>query len=281
MEIANPIYYAAFEYLMQDDRAARLLVDRIAGLEVESLEPWPQDLAPRRSAPRRVDTGADPRPVALFRMEFAARVRTAGGGERRVLIEIQKTNAPTSVERFRAWLGRQPCRAANVIAHPSGRRGAVPIVTIYLLGYDLEISGEPVLDVFPHVTARRPGAEIDADHPFISGIHHRSHIVQIPRLRGRRRNDLERVLSIFDQGEARIERAGAQVLTIDESAYPRGEAQAAGRPLHVGPHPSGPNNSDAHPPSGDQNVQVRMSRIMAQRRAVARLVRRRPPSHGA
>ena len=181
MEIANPIYYAAFEYLMQDDRAARLLVGRIAGLEVESLEPWPQDLAPRRSAPRRVDTEADPRPVALFRMEFAARVRTAGGGERRVLIEIQKTNAPTAVERFRAWLGRQPCGATNVIAHPSGRREAVPIVTIYLLGYDLEISDEPVLDVFPHVTARRTGAEIDADHPFISGIHHRSHIVQIPR----------------------------------------------------------------------------------------------------
>ena len=29
------------------------------------------------------------------------------------------------------------------------------------------------------------------------------------------------MLSIFDQGEARIERGGAQVLTIDESAYPR------------------------------------------------------------
>ena len=28
------------------------------------------------------------------------------------------------------------------------------------------------------------------------------------------------MLSIFDQGEARIERGGAQVLTIDESAYP-------------------------------------------------------------
>ena len=30
MEIANPIYDAAFKYLMQDDRAARLLVGRIA-----------------------------------------------------------------------------------------------------------------------------------------------------------------------------------------------------------------------------------------------------------
>ena len=221
MEIANPIYDAAFKYLMQDDRAARLLVGRIAGLEVESLELRPQELATPRDAARRGDAEADQPPLALFRMDFAARVRTAGGDERQVLIEIQKTNAPTVVERFRAYLGQQLCSAANVIQHPSGRREAVPIVTIYLLGYDLGVSDEAVLDVCPQVTARRTGAGIDAGHPFIAGIHHRSHIVQIPLLRGRRRDDLERVLSIFDQGGARIERVGAQVLNIDESAYPR------------------------------------------------------------
>ncbi len=217
MEIANPIYDAAFKYLMQDDRAARLLVGRIAGLEVESLELRPQELA----APRADGPAVAAPPLALFRMDFAARVRAPGGGERQVLIEIQKTNAPTVVERFRAYLGQQMRSPSNVVAHPSGRREAVPIVTIYLLGYDLGVSDEAVLDVRPRATERRTGAEIDAGHPFIAGIHHRSHVVQIPRLRGRRRDDLERVLSIFDQGEARIEQGGAQVLTIDESAYPR------------------------------------------------------------
>ena len=220
MEIANPIYDAAFKYLMQDDRAARLLVGRIAGLDIESLELRPQELAaPRDASPGDNGAAVQP-PLALFRMDFAARVRTPDGGERQVLIEIQKTNAPTVVERFRAYLGQQLCSPANVIEHPSGRREAAPIVTIYLLGYDLGLSDEAVLDVCPRATERRTGAEIDADHPFIAGIHHRSHIVQIPRLRGRRRDELERVLSIFDQGGARIERGGAQVLTIDESAYP-------------------------------------------------------------
>ena len=219
MEIANPIYDAAFKYLMQDDRAARLFVGRIAELEVESLELRPQELAAPRGGPG--DGAAAVPPLALFRMDFAARVRTPGGGERQVLIEIRKTNAPTVVERFRAYLGQQMRSPSNVIAHPSGRREAVPIVTIYLLGYDLGVSDEAVLDVRPRVTERRTGAELDAGHPFIAGIHHRSHVVQIPRLRGRRRDDLERMLSIFDQGEARIEQGGAQVLTIDESAYPR------------------------------------------------------------
>ena len=221
MQIANPIYDAAFKYLMQDDRAARLLVGRIAGLDVESLELRPQELATPREGPWREEGETVQPPLALFRMDFAARVRTAEGGERQVLIEIQKTNAPTVVERFRAYLGQQMCSPANVIEHPSGRREAAPIVTIYLLGYDLGLSDEAVLDVCPRATERRTGAEIDAGHPFIAGIHHRSHVVQIPRLRGRRRDDLERVLSIFDQGDARIERGGAQVLTIDESAYPQ------------------------------------------------------------
>ena len=220
MEIANPIYDAAFKYLMQDSRAARLLVGRIAGLDVESLELRPQELATPRDASRRDEGETVQPPLALFRMDFAARVRTSDGGERQVLIEIQKTNAPTVIERFRAYLGQQLCSPANVIEHPSGRREATRIVTIYLLGYDLGLSDEAVLDVCPRATERRTGAEIDAGHPFIAGIHHRSHIVQIPRLRGRRRDDLERVLSIFDQGDARIERGGAQVLTIDEAAYP-------------------------------------------------------------
>ena len=220
MEIANPIYDAAFKYLMQDDRAARLLVGRIAGLDIESLELRPQELATPRDAAHRDEGGAVQPPLALFRMDFAARVRTADGGGRQVLIEIQKTNAPTVVERFRAYLGQQLCSPANVIEHPSGRREAAPIVTIYLLGYDLGLSDEAVLDVCPRVTERRTGTEIDAGHPFIAGIHHRSHVVQIPRLRGRRRDDLERVLSIFDQGDARVENGGAHVMTIDESAYP-------------------------------------------------------------
>lgn len=230
MEIANPIYDAAFKYLMQDDRAARLLVGRITGLDVESLELRPQEAAAPRgvlradtaeTAPHDGKRREEAPPLALFRMDFAARVRTADGGERQVLIEIQKTNAPTVVERFRTYLGQQMCSPANVVARPSGRREAAPIVTIYLLGYDLGISDEAVLDVCPRATERRTGTEIDADHPFIAGIHHRSHIVQIPRLRGRRRDDLERVLSIFDQGETRIEQGGALLLTIDEAAYPR------------------------------------------------------------
>jgi len=64
MEIANPIYDAAFKYLMQDDRAARLLVGHIAGLDIESLELRPQELAaPRDASPR--DNGEAVQPCGI------------------------------------------------------------------------------------------------------------------------------------------------------------------------------------------------------------------------
>ncbi len=218
VDVANPIYDVVFKYLMQNQRVARLLIGRITGLAVQSLTVSPQETAVRRTA------GAPERdlPLTLLRMDFAARVRTADGGERQVLIEIQKANAPTVIERFRRYLGQQIGSRDNILTHPSGRTEAVPIVTIYLLGYALDdLSEETVIDVCPQVTERRTGRELAASHPLVEGIHHRSHIIQIPRLASRRRDELERVLAIFDQGLVKGNgRGDAHVLTIEEGEYP-------------------------------------------------------------
>ena len=155
-------------------------------------------------------------------MDFAARVQTRDGSERQVLIEIQKANAPTVIERFRRYLGQQIGSGDNILTHPSGRTEAVPIVTIYFLGYALDdLSDEAVIDVCPRVTERRTGRELAASHPLVEGIHHRSHIIQIPRLASRRRDELERLLAIFDQGLVKGNgRGDAHVLTIEEGEYP-------------------------------------------------------------
>ena len=218
MDIANPIYDVVFKYLMQNQRVARLLIGRITGLAVQSLTVSPQETA----VPRPPDAPAHDLPLTLLRMDFAARVRTAGGGERQVLIEIQKASAPTVIERFRRYLGRQIASGDNILTHPSGRTEAVPIVTIYFLGYALDdLSDEAVLDVCPRVTERRTGRELAASHPLVEGIHHRSHIIQIPRLASPRRDELERVLAIFDQGLAKGNgRGDDHVLRIAEEEYP-------------------------------------------------------------
>ena len=216
--MANPIYHVVFKYLMRNRQVARLLIGRITGLEVESLSVSPQETVVERAAdaPRREV------PLTLLRMDFAARVRSADGGERQVLIEIQKAKAPTVIERFRRYLGQQMGSGDNIITHASGRTEAVPIVTIYLLGYALDgVSEEAVIDVCPRVTERRTGRELEARHELVEGIHHRSHIIQIPRLASRRRDELERVLAIFDQGQVKGNgRGDAHVLEIEEGEYP-------------------------------------------------------------
>ena len=87
MEIANPIYDAAFKYLMRDDRSARLLVGRIAGLEVESLEVRAQEAARPRDRPagrgRRGRTvAAGPVPPGLRGAGAAAGRGPAAGAHR-------------------------------------------------------------------------------------------------------------------------------------------------------------------------------------------------------
>ena len=218
VDVANPIYDVVFTYLMRNDRIARLLIGRITGLAVQSLSVSPPGTALRR-------TPEDPEhdlPLTLLRMTFAARVQTHDGSERQVLIEILKANAQTEIKRYRLYLGQQIGSADNILTGPSSRIEAVPIVTIYFLRYALDgLSDEAVIDVCPRVTERRTGRELQSSHPLVEGIHHRSHIIQIPRLARRRRDELERLLAIFDQGLVKGNgRGDAHVLTIEEGEYP-------------------------------------------------------------
>ena len=110
VDVANPIYDVVFKYLMQNDRVARLLIGRITGLTVESLSVSPQETA----IPRRPDAPERDLPLTLLRMDFAARVRTADGSERQVLIEIQKASAPTVIERSGVtWASRSAARTTS------------------------------------------------------------------------------------------------------------------------------------------------------------------------
>ena len=207
MQIANPIYDAVFEYLLQDDRAARLLISRTTRMEVESVAPLPRE----RSA------SDDP---ALFGADFAARVRNADETMRQVLFEIRKANTPTDVEIARAFLAR-PFPGNRIIEHPSRISEAAPVVAVYFVSRgDLGYGDVTVLDVLPRVTERSTGAELDSGHPFITGMCRRSCVVQIQRLKGRRRDGLERMLSIFDQGLV-LEEQDGRLLSIDEDDYPQ------------------------------------------------------------
>jgi chromosome segregation ATPase len=66
------------------------------------------------------------------------------------------------------------------------------------------------------------GDEFSAFGEFVSGLHQHSWIVQIRWLKKRRRNDLEKILSIFDQSGVTDIR---YILNVDEESYPEAYRQ--------------------------------------------------------
>ena len=137
--------------------------------------------------------------------------------ERVVLIELQKTWLDTETLRFRQYLGAQYSNKIN-IRDDSPKGFAYPMVAVYLLGHRVGDIQEPVVyvnhDVFDYngqVVAK------GKEEPFVESLTHNSIIVQIPLLKGKVNNRLERVLSIFDQTKKDLD--DQQVLNIDDKKY--------------------------------------------------------------
>ncbi|MHC4884080.1 MAG: hypothetical protein ACYTGH_03245 [Planctomycetota bacterium] len=202
MQIANPIYDVVFKYLLDDNRIARKLIGLILGREIIELD----------FKPTEVQSALQSRSLTVLRLDFAARVRLEDGSEQQILIEIQKAKYHTDIMRFRRYLAAQYADEDNTPKIEECRQ-AIPIFSIYLLGHRLEQVTAPVIRVERHYVDAATGEQIAEREAFIEGLTHDSIVIQIPYLRSRRRNKLERVLCIF-------EAATTHYLDIDESDYP-------------------------------------------------------------
>ena len=197
MRIANPMYDAAFKYLMDDDASARLLVGAVLGEEVESLQPLPQERAVRlEPAPGEPASGEL---LTVRRVDFAATVRTASGERLRVLVEVQKARFTDEVMRFREYLGRHYADRENYDEGPDGRRRHRPLRAIYILGECLPRTEATVLKVSREYLDAVTGQRLGEREEFVEALSHDCWVVQVPLLAARRRTDLERLLSVFDQ----------------------------------------------------------------------------------
>jgi hypothetical protein len=188
MQIANPIYDAVFKYLMDDNRVARLLISKIIGQEILDLEFQPLE--------NRVDI--EHRTFTVYRLDFSARIKTETGETKQVIIEIQKAKFPTDIMRFRKYIGQQYISDKNT-AVVEEKKIALPIISIYFLGHQLQNTDAPVIKVKRNYIDLSTGKEIHEKEEFIESLTHDSYIIQIPHLKDRRRTELEMLLGVFDQ----------------------------------------------------------------------------------
>ncbi len=217
MEIANPIYDVVFKYLMEDNEIAKLVISTIIKQNVISLELRPQE------STTELKLGS----LTVYRLDFSAKIETEKGFKT-VLIEIQKAKYPTDVMRFRKYLGEQYRSEENtykikVIRKHLGKQveeeetKAIPILSIYFLGYPLEHFKIPVIRVQRECYNDATNEKLEGQEEFIEGLSHDSYVIQVPYLKEDQKTEVERMLRVFDQSKISTDH---HVLDIKEEEYP-------------------------------------------------------------
>ncbi len=216
MIVANPIYDVVFKYLLEDNKIAKLLISNLLGVKIEKLELRPQEFS----------TDSSKQTLTVYRVDFKAEIIQPNGERLVVLIEIQKAKFTTDIMRFRKYLGEQYALKSNVVETET-KKIPIPIITIYFLGYGLKFNKNiPIIRVKRQYLDNHNGDELQGKELFIESLTHDSIIVQVPALKEKRRNDLEKALSVFEQ-------TTVQEVSIKEADYPDKYKDIIRRLLHA------------------------------------------------
>src|SRR3989339_2010657 len=210
LQIANPIYDVVFKYLMDDNKVAKLLLSAIIGEDIIRLEYRPTEMK----------TDLTAKSVTVYHIDFSAKIRSADGTEKLVIIEIQKAKLATDIMRFRKYLGAQYSNMDNVqeVKDPiTNYKKAIPIISIYFLGHKLDHIKVPVIKVQRDYIDLSTGDTIIEKEYFIESLTHDSFIIQIPYLKDNRKTELLKVLSIFDQSNRELD---FHILNVNEQEFP-------------------------------------------------------------
>jgi hypothetical protein len=192
MRIINPLYDQAFKYMMDNELIAKKVLSVILEKDVISVQSRASELA-------MIDKR---REIPLSRFDFKAIIRTPENTAQNVLIEVQKSKNPDPIMRFRRYLGKNYLHK-EVFINQDGKeeKRSIPIITIYILGYNLPDYNMPAILVNNCVIDAVTKQQIDKKDDFVQLLTHPSYILQIRRLREERRTKLEKFLSFFDQNQ--------------------------------------------------------------------------------
>jgi hypothetical protein len=191
---------------MENRRSAKFFIETLTDETVEDIAMVPQEYSyhakvkKKKTQKEELEYNADEWEVlSLIRFDFVATIRNADGESKKVLIEIQKSNKPSNLMRFRTYLGEQYKRMDMVEVKSGKIEKALPIISIYLLGFKLiniKTASLKVSRIYMDMISKK---EIKERNNLIESLTHDGYFVQIPRIKGKPRTSLERLLSIFEQ----------------------------------------------------------------------------------
>ncbi|MDR3246692.1 MAG: hypothetical protein LBT50_09710 [Prevotellaceae bacterium] len=217
MDIANPIYDVVFKYLMEDNKVAKKLISAIIGEEIIELDfASTERIDTNVEVEKKTETTTTTQTLTVCHFDFRAKIRVPDG-YKTVLIELQKAKLYTDIMRFRRYLGDNYKNSDNNY-YVDNKLKSRQIYCIFILNYNAGSIDAPVVNIDQRVTDNADGKEYTERNEFIESLHHRSWIVQIKSLPSRRRNELEKLLSIFDQ-DNRL--SDEHILNIKEADFPK------------------------------------------------------------
>lgn len=238
--IANPIYDSAFKYMMQNERAATVLLENLLDKEILKLDILTNDVAiiEEKSG------------VRILRLDFSAKVRDRETGETElVTIELQKSYLDTEIMRFRTYLGQQysDIKKTDTETVKTWRKNKdtgkvenvevekhIPlhIIAIYILGHPFQEINiqKPVIYNRPNPRGieKEPIPEVMKTR-FFQGLTHDTIIVQIPYLKRNAKTKVEQILEIFCQDY--VSSKTDQLLEIDDFDDRSSDFKDLARPL--------------------------------------------------
>jgi hypothetical protein len=191
MIIANPIYDVVFKYLLEDLDIARDLISLILSKPILQIQVQPQE--------RTTTVEVDAQPITVMRLDFVALIVNEFGEHQKVLIELQKVKHDADIYRFRRYLAEH-YKTQELLPGTTVKQ-SLEIITIYFLGFILNEITVPVVRV---ANCYQNGATLKPLNPvpnenFLRLLTHENYTIQIPRLVGEMKTQLERVLKIFSQ----------------------------------------------------------------------------------
>jgi hypothetical protein len=189
MIIANPIYDVVFKRLMEDKRIAKFFIETLTGESIIEIDLKPQEFTYN-------DRLAG---IAVYRLDFIATIKTTDNEFKKVLIEIQKAKNAVDLMRFRNYLAEQYKKEDEILTDSGKTKGALPIITIYLLGFKLNEIETSVIKVNRLYTDLITNTIINQKSDFIEKLTHDCYVVQIPRIQPKLLSKLEVLLTIFEQ----------------------------------------------------------------------------------
>ena len=207
MLIANPIYDTVFKRLMENRHSAKFFVEALIGEKLVDIAMVPQEYTyhtrvkkePSKEKISTKTTADEWEVLSIVRYDFVATIRNNEGESKKVIIEIQKSNKPTDLLRFRAYLGEQYKRR-DLVEVASGKvERSLPIICIFLLGFKIDGIETSAMRVDRRYFDMIKQCEIKQKSTWVESLTHDGYFVQIPRIEGKPLTILEKLLSVFEQ----------------------------------------------------------------------------------